>query len=542
MLKDGTTVKPWIDIEGGMKLSTTIGKIFDLTVKKYPNKEALHDVRKNVRFTYREWNDEVNRLANALLAEGVRKGDRVSTFLFNTEELGTAFFACAKIGAVFNPINFRLMSEEVAFILKDAEPKVVLFEKALEPVITSIENRFPDIAFWFIDEEPPGYAKSYHEKVRAAKADPVHADIDENDLYAIMYTSGTTGRPKGVMHKHRSIAEQSLLVIAATKLESGDVGLVTAPMFHCAELHCAFLPRVHAGGSNVILHHFEPKNVLRLISSEKITKFFAAPTMWNMLLQENLSDYDIESLKLGLYGAAPMAPSLVHACHDRLGIKLVQAYGMTEMGPAITFLGEDDQLTKAGAAGQACLNHEIRIVRPNEDGVSNPEDTLPPGESGEIIVQGPCMMIGYYNREEATEKAMADGWYHSGDIGYLDNDGYLWVKDRVDDMIISGGENVYPREVEDVLHAHEGVLDVAVVGQPDDRWGESVTAFVVKKDPLVTEGDLDEWCKSSDSLANYKRPRKYLFVEQLPRNASGKIQKFMLRKQMEEIPSKGLPT
>ncbi|WP_210367392.1 fatty acid--CoA ligase [Bacillus sp. REN3] len=523
-------------------MSTTIGKIFDLTVKKYPNKEALHDVRKNVRFTYREWNDEVNRLANALLAEGVRKGDRVSTFLFNTEELGTAFFACAKIGAVFNPINFRLMSEEVAFILKDAEPKVVLFEKALEPVITSIENRFPDIAFWFIDEEPPGYAKSYHEKVRAAKADPVHADIDENDLYAIMYTSGTTGRPKGVMHKHRSIAEQSLLVIAATKLESGDVGLVTAPMFHCAELHCAFLPRVHAGGSNVILHHFEPKNVLRLISSEKITKFFAAPTMWNMLLQENLSDYDIESLKLGLYGAAPMAPSLVHACHDRLGIKLVQAYGMTEMGPAITFLGEDDQLTKAGAAGQACLNHEIRIVRPNEDGVSNPEDTLPPGESGEIIVQGPCMMIGYYNREEATEKAMADGWYHSGDIGYLDNDGYLWVKDRVDDMIISGGENVYPREVEDVLHAHEGVLDVAVVGQPDDRWGESVTAFVVKKDPLVTEGDLDEWCKSSDSLANYKRPRKYLFVEQLPRNASGKIQKFMLRKQMEEIPSKGLPT
>jgi long-chain acyl-CoA synthetase len=522
-----------------MKMTTTIGKIFDLTVKKFPNKEAIYDVRKDVRFTYREWNDEVNRLANALTKEGVKKGDRVSTFMFNTEELGTAFFACAKIGAVFNPINFRLQGEEVAFILSDAAPKVVLFEKAVEPVITSIENRFPHTAFWYIDKETPDYAASYHEKVKEAPPSTVEVEVDENDDYAIMYTSGTTGRPKGVMHKHRNMVEQSLIVIRGTKLGAGDIGLVTAPMFHCAELHCAFLPRIHAGGSNVILHQFHPKKVLELIDSEKITKFFAAPTMWNMILQENLEEYDIESLDIGLYGAAPMAPSLVHACHDRLGIKLVQAYGMTEMGPAITFLSEEDQLSKAGAAGQACLNHEIRVVRPNEDGPSDPEDIMPPGESGEIIVQGPCMMTGYFNREEASEKAMHKGWYHSGDIGYLDEDGYLWVKDRVDDMIISGGENIYPREVEDVLHAHEGVLDVAIVGQPDDRWGESVTAFVVKKNPDVTEEELDEWCKSSDSLSNYKRPRKYVFVEELPRNASGKIQKFVLRKRVEEVLTKG---
>ncbi|MGR3762923.1 fatty acid--CoA ligase [Rossellomorea sp. NS-SX7] len=520
-------------------MSTTIGKIFDLTVKKFSNKEALYDVRKDLRFTYSEWNDEVNRLANALMAEGVRKGDRVSTIMFNTEELGTAFFACAKIGAVFNPINFRLQAEEVAFILNDAAPKVVLFEKAVEPVIASIENRFPQTGFWFIDDGTPEYAVSYHEKVKAAEPKAVDAEIDEDDLYAIMYTSGTTGRPKGVMHKHRNMVEQSLIVIGSTKLGAGDVGLVTAPMFHCAELHCAFLPRIHAGGSNVILHQFQPKKVLELIDSEKITKFFAAPTMWNMILQENLSDYNIESLQIGLYGAAPMAPSLVHACHDRLGIKLVQAYGMTEMGPAITFLSEEDQLRKAGAAGQACLNHEIRIVKPNEDGPSDPDAIMAPGESGEIIVQGPCMMTGYFNREEASEKAMHKDWYHSGDIGYLDEDGFLWVKDRVDDMIISGGENIYPREVEDVLHAHEGVLDVAIVGMPDDRWGESVTAFVVKKDPGVTEEDLDEWCKESDSLANYKRPRRYEFVEELPRNASGKIQKFVLRKRMEELLTEG---
>lgn len=516
-------------------MEMTIGKIFDLTVKKFPNKEAIYDVRKNVRFTYKEWSEQVNRLTQALLKEGVKKGDRVSTFLFNTEELATVFFACAKIGAVFNPINFRLMAEEVAYILADAAPKIVLFEKALEPVISAIENRFEAISFWFIDEETPLFAESYHQKIATESREDIQVEVSENDLYAIMYTSGTTGRPKGVLHRHRNMVEHSLIVIGATKLEASDVGLVTAPMFHCAELHCAILPRVHVGGRNVVLHQFNPKKVLELIEQERITKFFAAPTMWNMLLQEDLNKYNLSSLKLGLYGAAPMAPSLVHACHERLGISLVQAYGMTEMGPAITFLSEMDQLTKAGSAGQACLNHEIRIVRTREDGPSNPDDFVPAGETGEIIVQGPCMMSGYFGLDVATEKAMYKGWYHSGDIGYLDEDGYLWVNDRVDDMIISGGENIYPREVEDVLHAHVGVLDVAIVGQLDDRWGETVTAIVVKKDPFVTEQELDEFCKNSDKLANYKRPRKYVFCEALPRNASGKIQKFILRKQLEEL-------
>ncbi|WP_078381165.1 fatty acid--CoA ligase [Sutcliffiella halmapala] len=516
-------------------MSTTIGKIFELTVKKFPNKEALYDVKKNLRYTYKEWNNRVNRLANALLQEGIKEGDRVSTFLFNTEELVSTMLACAKIGAVFNPINFRLQAEEVAYIIQDAEPKVILYEQALEPVVTSIADRFKKTSFWLIDGEAPAYAGKLQDKINAVTEEEVTASVDENDVYAIMYTSGTTGRPKGVIHRHREIAEQSLIVIPATKLESGDVGLVTAPMFHCAELHCAVIPRIHVGATNVILHQFEPKKVLQLIQNEKITKFFAAPTMWNMLLQEDIKEYDLSSLSLGLYGAAPMAPALVRSCHDQLGIALVQAYGMTEMGPAITFLTEKDQLTKAGSAGQACLNHEIRIVRPNEEGPADPDDTLLAGEAGEIIVKGPCMMSGYFKRDEATEQALYKGWYHSGDIGYLDEEGFLWVKDRVDDMIISGGENIYPREVEDVLYEHKGILDIAVVGLPDDRWGETVTAFIVKKEAALTENELDEWCQNSSKLARYKRPRKYLFVDALPRNASGKIQKFVLRKQMEAL-------
>jgi long-chain acyl-CoA synthetase len=337
------------------------------------------------------------------------------------------------------------------------------------------------------------------------------------------------------MHTHRDMAEQSLLCIAATKLDEKDKGLITAPMFHCAELHCAFLPRVHAGAGNVVLHQFHPGQVLELIEREKITTFFAAPAMWNMILQEDLNTYDVSSLRISLYGAAPMPPALVRSCREKIGAELVQAYGMTEMGPAITFLGNEDQLTKAGSAGLAALNHEIRIVRGREDGPSDPDEILSAFEPGEIIVKGPCIMKGYYKKESLTEKALYKGWYHSGDIGYLDDEGYLYVKDRVDDMIISGGENIYPREVEDLLYEHEGVLEAAVIGEPNDRWGESVTAIIVKKDQGLTEEDLDVFCRESNKLANYKRPRRYIFIDALPRNASGKILKYQLRKETNPV-------
>ncbi|MGP4078459.1 fatty acid--CoA ligase [Pseudalkalibacillus sp. R45] len=519
----------------------TIGKLFDLTVQKFPNKEALVDAATNQRWTYREWNENVNRLANAFIESGVRKGDRVSTFLFNTTELATVFFACAKIGAVLNPINFRLKAQEVAYIIDDAEPSVFLFEEMLEPHIASIQEQIPETSFWCISKDCPPYAISYHDRVREASTKEPDVDVRENDLYAIMYTSGTTGRPKGVMHRHRDMVEQSLACAAVKKLTENDRGLVAAPMFHCAELHCCFLPRVHVGATNVIIHHFDPQQVLQVIDHEKISVFFGAPTMWNMMLQQDLSAYDISSLRLGLYGAAPMAPALVRACKEKLGVDLIQAYGMTEMGPAITFLSEDEQLSKAGSAGRACLNHEVRVVRPNEHGPSDPADILPPGEVGEIIVRGPSMMMGYFNREDATENAMYKGWYHSGDLGYMDEEGYLYVADRVDDMIITGGENVYPREIEDVLYEHEGVLDVAVLGTPDDKWGEIVTAIIVKKDEGLTEEDLDQFCKSSETLADFKRPRNYIFIGELPRNASGKIQKFLLRKQYKRDAETQMP-
>lgn len=224
-----------------------------------------------------------------------------------------------------------------------------------------------------------------------------------------------------------------------------------------------------------------------------------------------------------------MAPALTMQLHDALGVQLLQAYGMTEMGPAITALTEEEQITKAGSAGRALLNHEVRVVRTNEHGPAEPEEICKPEELGEIIVRGPSMMKSYYNRPEATEEALYKGWYHTGDIGSFDKDGYLWVSDRVKDMIISGGENIYSREVEDVLFDHPKVLDAAVVGEPDEMWGERVVAFIVKKTGELSEQELDEFCTSGSRLARYKRPRRYEFVDELPRNASGKLQKFKLR-------------
>ncbi|MBA4538641.1 fatty acid--CoA ligase [Bacillus aquiflavi] len=510
----------------------TISKIFDQTVQKYPKKEALVDISSNKRWTFEEWQNDVHRLANALLAAGITKGDRVSTFLFNTSELAMTYFACAKIGAIINPINFRLKPQEIIHIFKDATPKIVIFEQGLEQQIAAIHEQFPYISFWYINEDTPQYAENYDVKISNSITTAPEVDVNEQDLYAIMYTSGTTGQPKGVLHRHRDMVEQSLICLSMMKLSPNDRGLVVAPMFHCAELHCCFLPRVQAGACNVMIKHFNSTTVLQTIENEKITQLFAAPTMWNMLLQEDLTSYHVRSLRVGLYGAAPMAPVHVRAVKEKLGIDLIQAYGQTEMGPAVAFLQEDEQLCKAGSAGKACYNHEIRIVKPRGAEPSEPGDILPPNEVGEIIVRGSCMMAGYFHREEATKKALYKGWYHTGDLGYLDEDGYLYVADRVDDMINTGGENVYPREVEDLLHEHQGVLDVAVIGIPDEKWGELVTAVIVKKDKSLTEKELDIFCKSSDRLADYKRPRKYIFVEKLPRNASGKIQKFMLRKEL----------
>lgn len=508
----------------------TVGSTLDRSAEKHPHHEAIYYPRKGQRWTYAEWDAQVNRLAQGMRGLGVEKGDRVSLFLFNTSEFVTAIYACAKLGAVSNPINYRLKAGELSYILNDAGSKVLIFEEGLRETVERARPELQTVRhFLFVDDPVPDYALSFYEVLDSGSTAHPDAQVEENDPYIIMYTSGTTGRPKGVVHRHRAMIDHNMAVIADQKLTAADRGLAAAPLYHAAELHVFFLPRVHVGASNVILHSFNPPEVLKTLAEEKITVMFGAPTMWNMLLQQPVKDYDLSAFRLLGYGGASMAPAMVRQCHEAFGADLLQYYGMTELGPAVTVLYPEEQLPKAGSAGKAILNHEVRVVRPREDGPAEPDDVVAPGEVGEVIIRGPALMLEYYNRPEATARALYKGWYHSGDLATVDEEGYIWIADRLDDMIISGAENIYPREVEDALYEHPEVLEVAVVGTPDERWGEVVTAYVVPKSGSLTDAELDRFLKEGDRLADYKRPRLYHFVKELPKTASGKIQKFKLR-------------
>ncbi|MFC7226671.1 long-chain-fatty-acid--CoA ligase [Salinirubellus salinus] len=519
-----------------MRTGTTIADTLEQTVDRYPDREAVVYPRRDQRWTYREFDERVNRLANALADLGVEKGDRVSTMLHNGSEMVLTVYACAKLGAVFNPLNYRLPAGEVEFIVNDAGAEVVVFEDATRE---AVEGARPDLEtvseyLWVPapgdegnDPDTPEYAHEFYGLLEAGSSARPAVTVAEDDAYAFIYTSGTTGRPKGVVHEHRDMVEHSLLCIAEMNVRAEDVGLSILPLYHCAELHANLFPRVHRGATNVIQHEFDPVATLSAVEEHDVSLMFAAPTAWNAIARTAAeTDHDVSSLRLGLYGAAPMPERVLDLCMEHLCEDYVQAYGMTEIGPCGTFQSPDEQRSKQGSAGTAALNHSIRVVEPD----AAPDATVEQGEVGEILISGPCTMREYWNRPEATAESLREQggrtWYYTGDLGYQDEDGYLFVVDRKDDMIISGGENVYPSEVEDVLFAHDEVVEAAVVGEPDDQWGERVVAYIVGEADAET---LDAYMLETDRLADFKRPRAYYFVEELPKNPSGKVQKFRLR-------------
>ncbi|THE64014.1 long-chain-fatty-acid--CoA ligase [Salinadaptatus halalkaliphilus] len=511
-----------------MCMHPTIGDTLEQTVRRQPESAAIVYPRKDHRWTYAEFDERVNRLANALADLGVEKGDRVATLLFNGSEMALAVYACAKLGAVFTPLNFRLSSEELTYIVTDADAQALLFENATKDTVEQAHDDLEPIEHYlYIDDDVPDYAADFYGLLEAGDPAAPETVVEEDDVYAFIYTSGTTGRPKGVVHEHRSMVEHNLLCIAEANLTDDDIGLSMLPMYHCAELHANLFPRVHRGATNVIHHEFDPPAALEAIETHEVSVVFAAPTAWNGLAQAAAEmDADTSSLRLGMYGASPMPAEILERCMDELCEDYLQAYGMTEIGPCGVFQTPEEQLTKQGSAGRPALNHDVRIVEP--DGL--PEAELERGEVGEILLTGPCTMAEYWNRPEETAASLRDDgertWYYTGDLGYLDADRYLYVVDRKDDMIISGGENIYPTEVEDVLFSHPAVTEAAVVGEDDDEWGERVVAYVVGD----TDADeLERYARDSDALANFKRPREYYLVDELPKNPSGKVQKFKLR-------------
>jgi len=522
-------------------MSTTIGETLEWSARNFPKKTALvyEFENKHHRWDYTELDQKVNQFARALQRLGVQKGDVVSSFLYNTSEFVVTLFATAKIGAIFNPINYRLAAHELQYILQDGKAKVLLYENQGSDIVAKArELGNPVEHYIYVDAEIPEGALDFYALLEAEDTARPNASVSEDDYCIMMYTSGTTGRPKGVLHTHRSKIHHNFMMMQCMGLTKDDIGLAAAPLNHTAELHTSFLPRVQVGATNVLLHHFDASHVLHTIEKEQITHMFAAPTMVNMLLHaDDFDAYNLSSLRLLEYGGASMAPVLIREFEEKIGADLIQIYGTTEMGPCMAVLYADEQLKKAGSAGKPSLTHQLRICRVQPDGSpTHPDDICEPGEIGEILVKGPCMMGGYYNRPEATEKALAYGWYHTGDMGEYDEEGYVWIRDRIDHMIISGAENIYPREVEDRLVEHPGVREAAVVGKPDPKWGQIVFAYVVRaKGSQVTEQELDEFLLTGNRLAKYKRPRAYCFVDELPKTASGKIQKFILEKQAARV-------
>lgn len=512
----------------------TLRETLEFTAAKYPQKDAIIYPRRDQHWTYAELNRKANQLANALADLGIEKGDRVSTMLYNGTEIVLTVFACAKLGAVFNPLNYRLPAGEIEFILNDAESSLLVYEANTR---NAVENARPNLEtvddYLYTDHDPPGDTQGFYDLLQSADDARPDTVVNEEDTYAFIYTSGTTGRPKGVVHEHRDIIEHNLICVAEGGIKKNDVGLSAFPLYHCAELQAALFPRIQVGATTVIHYGFDPVDVLNAIDEYEVTLFFAAPTGWNAMLQAaDDVDADVSSLRLGLYGAAPMPKKVLEGCMEVFDAGYLQAYGMTEIGPCGTFQHPEDQVTKQGSAGVPALNHDLRIIEP--DGA--PTDTLEPGDVGEIVISGPCTMREYWNRPDATAESLREAggreWYYTGDLGYLDEDGYLFVVDRKDDMIISGGENIYPSEVEDVLFTHPGVVEAAVVGEPDAEWGERVVAYIVGD---AAGEELDAFLQESDDLADFKRPREYYFVDELPKNPSGKVQKFKLRDSEADI-------
>lgn len=488
-----------------------------------PNKEALYDIAADQRFTFTQLNGRANQCCAALKKLGLRHGDRTALLLHNGHEFLESFFGPAKAGMVLMPLNWRLTAQELSFILKDGGARAIIFDAEFTAVVEQIRalgTAGSDVEHWIcVGPEKPDFALGYEQILAEHGADEPTDKAGENDRLFIMYTSGTTGKPKGVVHTHKTVFWALITLCNTAENHLSDKYLILLPLFHVGAL-TPMIASVYKGNALVILRNFDPLKVWSLIETEQINTTLAVPAMLGFMLQvPDLQRFDWSSLRAITSGAAPLPVNTINAYMD-LGIEVHQVYGMTETcGPAC-LIGPDDARSKIGSTGKSFFHTEVRIV--DTEG-----NELPPGEAGEIQVRGPHNMTEYWNRAEATAEAFVDGWLRTGDVAIMDAEGFVTIQDRIKDMIISGGENVYPAEIENVLLSHPGIADAAVIGQESAKWGESPMAVIVRSDESLTEAQVLEYC--SGKLARFKLPKTAVFVELIPRNPSGKVLKRVLR-------------
>lgn len=508
-------------------------EFIDIATAICPDKVAI--VFEGERYTFSQLNERVNRLANGLLNLGVSKGDRVALLQVNCSQCVETYFAVAKIGAIYVPLNFRVKEDELTYMLNSAEASTLLVGEryfsladSMRPNVSTLHN------YISIGKEYNGML-CYKDVILSSSDKGVTTEIDDNDTTILMYTAGTTGFPKGVMLSHNSFAIYVLENVPPADPVSEERNILTVPLYHVAGIQ-AVMAAIYGGRTLVMERQFEPKEWMELVEKEKANRAMMVPTMLKQLLDHpDFSKYDLSSLKVITYGAAPMPLTVIKKALDVFpGVSFINAFGQTETASTITSLSPEDhmisgteeekekKLKRLSSIGRPMPDVEMRVV--DEDG-----HELSAGQVGEIVARGRRVMTGYWKDDEKTEKTIdKDGWVHTGDMGYVDEDGYYFLAGRATDMIIRGGENISPEEVENVLHSHPKVEEAALIGVPDEEWGEEPRAVLaLKKGETATPEEIMEFCRAK--LASFKRPRSVIFTDSLPRNPMGKVLKRELR-------------
>lgn len=487
------------------------------------------------QFSYGEFAQRTHRLANALHMLGIKKGDRVSFITYNTHQLLEAYYGVIEAGAILNPINIRLTPQDIAYILDHSGTSAVFYHSDFSPLVESLRPSLESQPhFVIIEGNIAGAATHEYEGLLSSVSDQYHVDsFDENDVAELFYTSGTTGKPKGVALTHRSLHLHSIYTALGLDLSDADVNLHVVPLFHVNGWGTPHLFTM-VGATHVMLRKFDPTSLLQLIEKHRVTHLFAVPLIFNALLHHpHLEKFDLSSLELLMTGGAPSNPTLIKSMHDKFNAMAMAGYGLTETSPVISLARPRKHLTekeppemnqtRLAMTGWATIGTMLRVVD------SEDKDVRPDGTHiGEIIARSNVVMEGYYRDPEATGRVIRDGWFHTGDMATLDEHGYVMIKDRSKDIIISGGENISSVEIETALYSHHAVLECAVVAAPDEKWGEAPVAIVVLKPGATASAEeLLEHCRTI--LASFKVPRLVEFREQMPKGGTGKILKAELR-------------
>ncbi|HZS45762.1 MAG TPA: long-chain-fatty-acid--CoA ligase [Blastocatellia bacterium] len=503
-----------------------LSHVLERSARIYPN--AIATICGEHSYTYSELKDRVHRLAKAFQQHGIRQGERVGMLQLNCHRFVEVVFACFEIGAVIVPMNTRLAADELSFIIKDSECGALVVDEMLTPLVDSIRPRL-EATQLYISGGREGYVE-YEELIASSTPTPEIAEPNENDIAGLFYTSGTTGIPKGVMLSHRNVWMNALHSIISLEIRPCETNLHVAPLFHVAGFPI-ILTAALSGGTHVFLKKFDPRAVLETIDRHQVTACLLVPTMINYVVNyPELSQFNLSSLKRIFYGASPIPSQLLKKAMEAMPeCAFIQGYGQTESGPLLTVLQWSDHQSDGSETGNRRLTSCGRPILGVRVEVFNEQNQpVKPGEVGEIVGRGPNIMMGYWKRPDDSAFALRDGWLHTGDLATVDDEGYIYIVDRNKDMIVTGGENVYSTEVENVIYTHPAVREATVIGVPDSKWGEAVKAVVsLKSGRTLDEKELIAHC--SARLAGYKVPKSVDFMDDLPKSGTGKILKKVLR-------------